>query len=146
MPHASATDSSDVDLCPVRCVHPEEVAAARARLAPAETYREVARLFGALADPTRATIVHALAHQELCTCDLAVLAGVTESGISQHLRILRALHVVKARRAGRFVYYRLDDAHVGLLMQLGLAHQGHANAEPGAATSAARTQVGERSA
>jgi DNA-binding transcriptional ArsR family regulator len=113
----------------VRSVHPEQVAQARARLATPETYRGVADLFGALADPTRARIVHTLLRQELCTCDLAAVVGVTESGISQHLRILRALRLVKSRRAGKFVYYRLDDTHVALLLQLGLTHQGHTDDE-----------------
>jgi DNA-binding transcriptional ArsR family regulator len=122
---AHLSDPAAMDICPVRDVHPEQVAQARTRLAADETYRRVAELFGALADATRAKIVHALIRQELCTCDLAAIAGITESGVSQHLRILRALHVVQARRAGKFVYYRLDDAHVALLMQLGLTHQGH---------------------
>ena len=124
---------STAELCEVRGVHPEAVARARARLATEETYRGVADLFSALADPTRAKIIHALLRQELCTCDLAAVAGVSESGVSQHLRILRALHMVKARRAGKFVYYSLDDTHVALLMQVGLTHQGHAEDEPGGA-------------
>lgn len=146
MPHSPAPVPAEADLCQVRCVHPEQVAQARARLAADETYRGVAQLFGALADPTRAKIIHSLLRQELCTCDLAAVVGVTESGISQHLRILRALHVVQARRAGKFVYYRLDDAHVALLMQLGLTHQGHTDDEPGVASSVARLQRGERGA
>jgi DNA-binding transcriptional ArsR family regulator len=64
-------------------------------------------------------------HQELCTCDLAAVVGVSESGVSQHLRVLRSLRLVKSRRAGKFVYYTLDDAHVALLVSVGLAHQGH---------------------
>jgi ribosomal protein S2 len=31
----------------------------------------------------------------------------------------------KSRRAGKLVYYCLDDAHIALLVQLGLTHQGH---------------------
>jgi DNA-binding transcriptional ArsR family regulator len=64
----------------------------------------------------------------LCTCDLAAVVGVTESCVSQHLRILRALRLVKSRRAGKFVYYSLDDAHIALLLQTGLTHQGHSDA------------------
>jgi DNA-binding transcriptional ArsR family regulator len=122
-----ADDPTDAALCQDRRVHPDAVA--RVRLAVDETYRRVAELFGSLANPTRAKIVHALQHHELCTCDLAAVVGVTESGVSQHLRILRTLHVVKSRRAGKFVYYSLDDAHVALLMQLGLTHQGHADTQ-----------------
>jgi DNA-binding transcriptional ArsR family regulator len=97
-------------------------------------YSELAELFGALADATRATIVHTLLRQELCTCDIAAVAGVSESGASQHLRVLRALRLVKSRRAGKFVYYSLDDAHIALLVQVGLTHLGHPPAvggEPG---------------
>ena len=132
MPPNAVPSVSAADLCHARCMHPEAVAQAHARLATDETYKAVAELFSALADPTRTKVVHALMRQELCTCDLAAVAGVTASGISQHLRYLRALHLVHSRRAGKFVYYRLDDAHVAQMMQLGLTHQGHTEREMGA--------------
>ncbi len=113
------------ETCQAPCIHTEDVARARVRLLEDGTYIELAELFGALADATRAKIIHTLAHQELCTCDIAALVGISESGVSQHLRVLRALRLVKARRAGKFVYYSLDDAHVSLLVAVGLAHQGH---------------------
>jgi len=111
--------------CPVRSIHPEAVADARAHLDDERTYVHLATLFGALSDATRVRIVHALARQELCTCDLAAVAGISESGTSQHLRILRALGLVTSRRAGKVVYYRLDDDHVEQLVRIGLAHLGH---------------------
>lgn len=113
------------EICQVRCIHPERVREARGRLAGDAVYTDVAALFAALADPTRARLIHTLLRQELCTCDLAAVLGISESGVSQHLRILRSLHLVKSRRAGKFVYYSLDDAHVALLMQVGLTHTGH---------------------
>jgi DNA-binding transcriptional ArsR family regulator len=116
---------ADPELCPVAQVHPEDVARARAGLADDETYRGLAALFSAIADPTRAKIVHALLRQELCSCDIAALAGITASGASQHLRVLRNLRLVKSRRTGKLVYYSLDDAHIALLVQLGLTHLGH---------------------
>lgn len=117
--------------CAVRCVHPEIVARSQAALEEEATYIQLAELFGALADTTRAKIIHTLARQELCTCDLAAVVGISDSGASQHLRVLRALRLVKARRQGKYVYYSLDDAHVALLLQVGLAHQqdrGHEHA------------------
>jgi len=117
------------EMCAVRCIHGEDVARAHARLQDAGAYSEVAELFGALADPTRAKIVHILLQQELCTCDIAAVVGVSESGVSQHLRLLRALRLVKSRRAGKFVYYSLDDAHITLLMQVGLTHLGHGDGD-----------------
>ena len=112
------------ELCAAQCVHAEAVGEAQSRLKNDGTYIGLAELFGALADATRAKIVHLLVHQELCTCDIAAAIGVTESCVSQHLRILRSLRLVRSRREGKFVYYTLDDAHVSLLVQVGLTHQG----------------------
>lgn len=126
------------EMCAARCVHAEDVAHTRERLDDDGTYIELAEVFGALADATRAKIVHALLHQELCTCDIAAVVGVSESGVSQHLRLLRALRLVKSRRAGKFVYYSLDDAHITLLMQVGLTHLGHGDGDAIGAPGAPR--------
>ena len=116
---------SERGMCQVRCIHRDDVTRANSLLESTETYMQLAELFGALADPTRAKIVHTLLQQELCTCDIAAVVRISESGVSQHLRILRGLRLVKCRRAGKMVYYSLDDAHVALLVQVGLVHQGH---------------------
>lgn len=126
---ASRTQSA-ADLCLADCLHPQAVQQARSLLQAPETYQDLAALFGALADPTRAKIIHALLHQELCSCDLAAVVGISKSGASQHLRVLRSLHLVKVRRAGKFVYYSLDDAHIALLLQVGLTHLGHGDMAP----------------
>jgi DNA-binding transcriptional ArsR family regulator len=117
-------------LCVSRYVHGAAVAQALAALADVDSYERLAAIFGALSDPTRARIVHMLLEQELCTCDIAVVLGVTDSAVSQHLRLLRSLRLVKSRRAGKFVYYSLDDAHIALLIQVGLAHEGHGVTRP----------------
>ena len=129
------------DTCQERCIHVEDVARARAYLRDDGTYIGMAELFGALADATRAKIVHILEHQELCTCDIAAVVGVTESGVSQHLRVLRSLRLLKSRRAGKFVYYSLDDAHISLLVQLGLTHLGDEGDVAPAALLAPRGEV-----
>src|SRR6266436_5911133 len=77
------------DVCEVRCVHPESVRAGRDALLPDEQYRALAETFQALADPTRAKIVYSLLTQELCTCDLAAIVGITEPAVSQHLKVLK---------------------------------------------------------
>lgn len=116
------------DECEVRCVHPEAVRNAEHLLEEGPTYRDLAMLYGALADPTRGRIVHILLQQEMCTCDLARALGVSDSAVSQHLRVLRSLRLVRSRRAGKIVYYALEDSHVAQLVQVGLAHLGHTEA------------------
>jgi ArsR family transcriptional regulator len=73
-----------------------------------------ARLFHALADPTRLQIVNLLRDGERCVCDLTGALGAAQSRLSFHLRILKDSGVVLDRREGRWVHYRvrpgaLDD-------------------------------------
>ena len=77
----------------------------------------IAEVFKLLGDPTRVRLVDALTHGERCVCDLAKLVGLSESAVSHQLRLLRAAHLVRVRRAGRLAFYSLDDHHV-----VGLVH------------------------
>lgn len=135
------SNSTRTELCQISCIHLADVVRARAGLAPDATYRDLADLFGALADPTRAKIIHVLLSQELCSCDIAATVGISASAASQHLRVLRNLRLAKLRRAGKLVYYSLDDAHVSLLVQVGLTHLGHAELLPDP-DSSGRTAAG----
>jgi DNA-binding transcriptional ArsR family regulator len=60
--------------------------------------------------------------------DLAATTNLRESTVSHALRLLRAHRIVAVRRPGRLAYYRLDDSHVRLLLQLGLTHTRHTSA------------------
>ena len=98
------------------------VAAARARLEAHEVVEQLAETFAVLGDPTRLTIVLALLQTELRVGEIAQLVGLSESAISHHLRLLRALRLVKTRREGRSIYYSLDDYHIESLIATGLSH------------------------
>jgi len=82
----------------------------------------LSRVFAALGEPARLRIVHALSGGELCVGDLAVRLGLAVPAVSQHLRVLRDLRIVRNRRAGKLVYYALDDGHVADLFHLALTH------------------------
>ena len=126
-PAAEAAGGDEV--CPVRVLHPEAIARARATMRPDETYGALAETFRALGDASRARILHALLTEELCVCDLAALAGASESAVSQHLRVLRGLRVVRSRKAGRVVYYALEDACIRALLTIALTHLDDPRAE-----------------
>lgn len=72
-------------------------------------------LLRVLADPVRARIVTLLARERLCTCHLVQELGATQSGVSNHLRVLREAGVVAAEPHGRFTYYRLQVEALALL-------------------------------
>ena len=82
----------------------------------------VAELFRAFSDTSRVRILSALIDSELNVTALAALVGITESAISHHLRSLRQMGLVQARRDGKEVYYRLEDEHVIALFQQGVKH------------------------
>lgn len=118
------------DTCEVRCVHPEAVQAARERQPEGWCVEQASALLKLMADPTRLKLLSALADAELCVCDLASVVGLSESAISHQLRLLREQRVVASRKAGRVVYYRLQDVHVSTLLENVLAHASEAWSEP----------------
>lgn len=95
---------------------PKALESLRPRLLGSASVEAIAEVFKLLGDPTRVRLVDALTHGERCVCDLATLAGLSESAVSHQLRLLRAARLVRVRRTGRLAYYSLDDHHVvGLL-------------------------------
>jgi DNA-binding transcriptional ArsR family regulator len=123
---SSASDVIAPEACAVRVVDAEKVALVSAAMPEAEAVGELAQVFGLLSDPGRLRVITALLEGgEMCVCDIAASCGQSESSVSHALRLLRANRVVRVRRAGRMAYYRLDDSHVRMLLDLALAHVGH---------------------
>lgn len=110
------------DLCGVRCIHKEQVTKAREQALLQDEYEAMAALFKAMGDPNRLRILWALGHEEMCVCDLAALLGSSESAVSHQLRMLRQMALVKNRRQGQVLYYRLNDDHVHTLIHVALEH------------------------
>jgi ArsR family transcriptional regulator len=88
----------------------------------AATAVELAETFKSLGDVTRVRILDALAQQELCVNDLATFLGLSESAVSHQLRLLRTMRLVRSRRAGRMIFYTLDDQHIISLFQQASRH------------------------
>ena len=61
----------------------------------------------ALADPNRVRILLALAHGELCVCQITALLALAPSTISKHLSVLHQAGLIESRKTERWVYYRL---------------------------------------
>lgn len=124
-PEPTLRPVTSLDDCP-RLVDPARVAAVQEWMPEEATVEEVAAAFGVLADPARLRIVLALLEGgELCVCDIAASAGVSQTSASQHLRVLRARNTVRKRRDGRVAFYSLADGHVRLLIDVALEHSRH---------------------
>ena len=115
---------STIARCEENVIHEEEVQAAQASL------------ISGLEATYRLRLISALSGGELCVCDLAAVLGMTQSAVSHQLRLLRNLQVVRHRKAGRIVYYALEDEHVRLLFQMGLEHIRHPKGDEAAGGAA----------
>ncbi|MFC1920604.1 ArsR/SmtB family transcription factor [Chloroflexota bacterium] len=75
---------------------------------------EQAVVFSAFSDPTRLKLVMLLAHQEvpgaMCVNALAGALGVSQSAVSQHLRILKNIGLVSGERKGYRIHYTINHA------------------------------------
>lgn len=87
-----------------------------------DRYGAVAELFGALATPVRAAIVHSLSQRDRTVGDLVDELGISQPLASQHLRTLRSAGLVESERLGRSICYRLADDHVAHVFLDALAH------------------------
>jgi len=108
--------------CEATIVDCGAVARATAAVPDATSLAELEGIFAALSDRTRLRIVAALAAEPLCVCDLAEVAGVSQSAVSHQLRVLRDLRLVSFERDGKRAVYRLADDHVRTLLAQGLEH------------------------
>lgn len=84
----------------------------------------------ALSDRNRLRIVTALGrYDELCACQITELLQVTGATASRHLGVLNHAGLVRSRKEGRWIYYRLE--RVGRTEDLlSWIHQAVVDAEP----------------
>lgn len=90
-----------------------------------ELAAQVAELFSALSDTSRVRIIATLAEGEMNVGALAESVGISESAVSHHMRHLRQMRLVRTRKAGRYVFYTLDDDHINDLFRCGMEHVLH---------------------
>ncbi len=67
-------------------------------------------IFKALSDETRLRILKLLEHGELCVGDIVSSFEMSQPKVSFHLAALKSAGLVKDRREGRWIYYRIDDS------------------------------------
>lgn len=111
-----------MEFCREKTIHETSVRAALEALPDDGTLDRLTDIFRALGDPGRMKILIGLSRCELCVCDLSAVCGLSESAVSHQLRILRNLKMVRNRRDGKVVFYRLDDHHVETLIRQSMEH------------------------
>ena len=105
--------------------HDDDGRARRLRPFTTQTWERMSLLFKALADPTHLRIIHSLIDGERSVGDVARAVQMSPSDVSHELNHLRLVRLVRSRRDGRIVYYRLDDEDIYTLFMRGLDHVSH---------------------
>jgi len=74
-----------------------------------ENAQKKSRFFKALADEIRLRTLSLLVTREMCVCEIMVALDLTQPTASHHLGILESVGLVKRRKKGKWVFYRLSD-------------------------------------
>ncbi|OFZ80150.1 MAG: hypothetical protein A2583_16380 [Bdellovibrionales bacterium RIFOXYD1_FULL_53_11] len=103
----------------INCICKNNIASA---LKSRDVFAGLAETFQALGDCSRVRIVWALSKGERSVGDIARLVDMSQPCVSHHLRTLRNLRLVKAKREGRTVFYSLDDGHIENILKECVRH------------------------
>ncbi|GMU39342.1 MAG: transcriptional regulator [Chloroflexota bacterium] len=93
---------------------------------PDEQVDLAVEVFRMLADATRIRLLWAMLDDELAVNDLAQAVGKSPTSVSQHLAKLRMARLVRTRRDGARVFYRVENEHVRQLVRDAISHIEHA--------------------
>lgn len=114
--------STPNDVCQSTVINETKVKKIKKQMLQEDTILKLSETFGALSEPTRVKILHALSNSELCVCDISAILDMSISAVSHQLRVLRNMRLVKFRKDGKMVYYSLDDKHIGKLFKIAHEH------------------------
>ena len=112
-------------ICDCNIIHKEQVEKVLKNKPKDEELNNLTELFKILGDFTRIKIIWVLDYNEMCVCDIANVLNMTKSSISHQLATLRNAGIVKSRKEGKEVYYKLDDDHIKKLYEIGIEHINH---------------------
>ncbi|MDC4233144.1 metalloregulator ArsR/SmtB family transcription factor [Actinomyces sp. B33] len=95
-----------------------------------DVHREVAEFFKALGNESRLRLVQALIDSDRTVSELVEITGMSQPLVSQHLKVLRQIHLIASTRTGQTVTYSLDDHHVAHVVGDAFTHITDALADP----------------
>ncbi len=101
----------------------------RSESLPVEQAELVVEVFRMLSDATRVRMLWALLDRELAVNELVEAVGKPAPSVSQHLAKLRMARLVRTRREGTQVFYRLENEHVARLVRDGVFNAEHAGSD-----------------
>ena len=82
------------------------------------SYEQISETLKALAHPARLKMVAGLLKDECNVAQIQKVLGLPQSTISQHLRILKNADIIKGRKKGTKICYRVIDVRVRKIVEI----------------------------
>ncbi len=86
------------------------------RVLKSRRIKVAARVFAAVSDPVRISILKLLRGRRMCVCELMIALGLSQPAISYHLKLLRGCGLVRPVRSGRWVFYEIASRRLANLI------------------------------
>lgn len=113
---------SKKEICELKNIRKELVEDISKDIESHEVMHNTSDLFKMLGNCTRMRIISALAHEELCVCELSLLLDISQSSISHQLRHLRSSNIVKYRKENKQIFYSLIDERISKIIDDGVKY------------------------
>lgn len=108
--------------CEVFHTHSDLIDSAKKNLLDENSYNNMAEFFKIFGNTTRLKIISLLCRENLCVCDICESLKLSQTAVSNQLRILRVNKIVKFEKEGKLARYSLTDSHVEMIYKMGLEH------------------------
>lgn len=86
-------------------------------------FKSMSEFFALLSNPDRIKILGLIKEKEMDVNEIQTALGISQSRVSQHLKLLKLNSLVKERRSGRNVYYTVIDSRVTKVVESALQFQ-----------------------
>jgi len=87
-----------------------------------EDLETIAAFFYVMSDKTRLQIISLLEKGELCVGCIADTLNMTQSAVSHQLALMKRMKLVKAKKEGRNIIYKLADEHINIVFDIAYKH------------------------
>lgn len=72
--------------------------------------KKMVNIFKAMGEPTRLKILKLISVREMCVCELVEVLGITQPGVSQHLKVLKKAGIIQEKKAKQRSFYSLASS------------------------------------
>lgn len=105
------------------CNHSHKIAVRNIEIPPSdEDLETIANFFHVMSDKTRLKILSLLERGELCVSCIADTLNMTQSAVSHQLALMKRMKLIKAKKEGRNIIYKLADEHINIVFDIAYKH------------------------